>query len=171
MTTTASAPTPMPSQDLPGSDEVEAQAPPRARRVSRGLLTVAVSGVLALTGGALWLTAATGGHETAHRVQVVEDGRSGGPDVYEHGRQADGSFGTSGSRFGSADSLEHQNSSQRTDTQFGSPNSVEHQNSSQRTDTQFGSPNSVEHQNSSQTTDTQFGSADSLEHHATPRAQ
>ena len=73
--------------------------------------------VAAITGGVFWLLAADGGQEQRPPVEIVQDGRYGGPDVYEHSRLPDGSFGTSEQQFGSADSLEHQaDSGQQSDS-------------------------------------------------------
>jgi hypothetical protein len=109
MTTTASTPLPTASPDLPDG-ETQSEAPRRAGRLSRGLVAAAVGAVVAITGGVFWLTSGSdsGGEQPSHSVQIVQDGRSGGPDVYEHGRTPDGGFGTTGTQYGSADSLEHQ---------------------------------------------------------------
>jgi hypothetical protein len=113
MTTTASTPLPTPSPDLPAG-EAQSEAPRNRGRFSRGLVAATVGLVVAITGAVFWLTAGSSGSDTpGQQVQVVDDGRWGGPDVYEHGRQPDGSFGTADQQqFGSADSLEHHASPQ-----------------------------------------------------------
>src|SRR4051812_15477908 len=99
MTTINSTELPTPSPEMPDGDS-QSESPRRG--VSRGLLAATVAAVAAITGGVLWLTAGSGGNDnpTPDRVQIVQDGRWGGPDVYEHGARPDGSFGTTDQRFG-----------------------------------------------------------------------
>jgi hypothetical protein len=105
MTTTADTPQKTPSPDLPdGRSESKA---PRSSGRARGLMAATAVAVVAITGGVIWLTAGSSGGDAARQpVQIVQDHRWGGPDVYEHGRLPDGGFGTTGTQYGSADSLE-----------------------------------------------------------------
>ncbi len=105
MTTTAPTSLPAPSPDLPDG---ESRSEARHRgRFSRGLVAASIGAVVAITGAVFWLTDGSSGSDAPReQVQIVDDGRWGGPDVYEHGREPDGSVRTAGTQFGSADSLE-----------------------------------------------------------------
>ncbi len=93
-TTTPSIPTALP--DVP-----PAARTPRRRR----LMSLAAVAALAAAGATFGVVAATG-DSTPAPVEIVQDGRWGGPDVYEHGRPTFGGATTDGQRFGSADAAE-----------------------------------------------------------------
>jgi len=103
MTTTSVPTTTAPSIAAP---ETDLTTPPAPRRRPRRLVTALALAALAGGGATVWVTAAGGGD--AAPVEIVQDGRSGGPDVYEHGRPAPEGATTDGQQFGSADAAERQ---------------------------------------------------------------
>ena len=84
----------VPETDLPNPP---AAKPRRRRLVALALATVAAAG------GTAWMIAAGGGDAGPAPVEIVEDGRYGGPDIYEHSIPAPG-----GQTYGSADAAERQ---------------------------------------------------------------
>jgi hypothetical protein len=62
---------------------------------------------LAVGGSTVWLATVTGGDSRPAQVEIVPDGRWGGPDVFEHGRPAPQESEPQGSLEGSADTWNH----------------------------------------------------------------
>ena len=91
--TTTAAPTAVPETDLPTA--------PAARPRRRRLVTALALATVAAAGGTAWVIAAGGGDSGPAPVEIVEDGRYGGPDIYEHSIPA-----PDGQQYGSADAAE-----------------------------------------------------------------
>ncbi len=123
-TTTAPTAT-APSIAVPETDRPHPTAPrPRRRRLVTGLALA----TLAATGGTVWVVTGGGGDAGSAPVEIVEDGRWGGPDVYEHSRPAPEGTATGGQEFGSADAAERQTAPEtaRADgQQYGSADAAE----------------------------------------------
>jgi hypothetical protein len=100
-TTTVPTPT-APSIEVPGTDRPN---PPAVRSRRRKLSSLAVVAALAAGGGTVWVTAGTG-DSASSPLPIVEDGRWGGPDVYEHSRTAPEGAAPDEQQYGSADAAE-----------------------------------------------------------------
>ena len=121
---TVDATTTAPSTEVP---ETDLPNPPAAKPRRRRLVALALATVAA-AGGTAWILAASGGDAGPAPVEIVEDGRYGGPDIYEHSIPA-----PDGQTYGSADAAERQTAPEGTgpDGQtYGSADAAEYQTAS-----------------------------------------
>ena len=106
MSTTTEPTTTEPTATAPSIEvpETDTPTPPAARPRRRRLVAALAVATLAAAGGTAWLITAGGGDAAgSDPVEIVEDGRYGGPDIYEHSIPA-----PDGQTYGSADAAEHQ---------------------------------------------------------------